>query len=136
VTSVTPVYIFLRQRLHPAKLVDARRVALPAHDLDVFARQLHLAPLARQQRLAVAVLVDQHVRLHRRAVERHALRARRDGAREEQADKLFREIIEIADDASGDYVTSSVRVFGSMPASGPLLGSRRGSILRTRRLNW
>jgi len=28
-------------------------------------------------------------------------------AREEQADKLFREIIEIADDASGDYVTSS-----------------------------
>jgi hypothetical protein len=25
-------------------------------------------------------------------------------AREEQADKLFREIIEIADDASGDYV--------------------------------
>ena len=29
------------------------------------------------------------------------------GAREEQADKLFREIIEIADDASGDYVTTS-----------------------------
>jgi hypothetical protein len=28
-------------------------------------------------------------------------------AREEQADKLFREIIEIADDASGDYVTTS-----------------------------
>src|SRR5258707_1135198 len=28
-------------------------------------------------------------------------------AREEQADKLFREIIEIADDASGDYVTIS-----------------------------
>jgi hypothetical protein len=27
--------------------------------------------------------------------------------REEQADKLFREIIEIADDASGDYVTTS-----------------------------
>jgi len=27
-------------------------------------------------------------------------------AREEQADKLFREIIEIADDASGDYVTT------------------------------
>jgi terminase small subunit-like protein len=28
-------------------------------------------------------------------------------AREEQADELFREIIEIADDASGDYVTTS-----------------------------
>src|SRR5262245_5183728 len=28
-------------------------------------------------------------------------------AREEQADKLFREIIEIADDASGDYITTS-----------------------------
>jgi len=28
-------------------------------------------------------------------------------ARAEQADKLFREIIEIADDASGDYVTTS-----------------------------
>src|SRR5712691_6237052 len=28
-------------------------------------------------------------------------------AREEEADKLFREIIEIADDASGDYVTTS-----------------------------
>jgi hypothetical protein len=28
-------------------------------------------------------------------------------AREAQADKLFREIIEIADDASGDYVTTS-----------------------------
>jgi len=28
-------------------------------------------------------------------------------AREEQADKLFREIIEIADDASGDYVSTS-----------------------------
>src|SRR5260370_4034562 len=28
-------------------------------------------------------------------------------AREEQADKIFREIIEIADDASGDYVTTS-----------------------------
>src|SRR6478736_3110654 len=28
-------------------------------------------------------------------------------AREEQADKLFQEIIEIADDASGDYVTTS-----------------------------
>ena len=28
-------------------------------------------------------------------------------AREEQADKLLREIIEIADDASGDYVTTS-----------------------------
>src|SRR5258708_9384791 len=28
-------------------------------------------------------------------------------AREEQADKLFREIIEIADDKSGDYVTTS-----------------------------
>src|SRR5258708_32882014 len=28
-------------------------------------------------------------------------------AREEQADKLFREIIEIADEASGDYVTTS-----------------------------
>jgi sugar phosphate isomerase/epimerase len=28
-------------------------------------------------------------------------------AREQQADKLFREIIEIADDAGGDYVTTS-----------------------------
>ena len=28
-------------------------------------------------------------------------------AREEQADKFFKEIIEIADDASGDYVTTS-----------------------------
>ena len=72
-------------------------------------------------------------------------------AREEQADKLFREIIEIADDASGDYVTTSdgttsrpatarrssitrtsnARVFGSMHASGQLLGSRRRNTATT-----
>ena len=33
---------------------------------------------------------------------RHPIRAR-----EEQADKFFKEIIEIADDKSGDYVTTS-----------------------------
>jgi len=60
-------------------------------------------------------------------------------AREEQADKLFREIIEIADDASGDYVTtrdgkrssitrtSNARVFGSMPGSGRQPDSPRRS---------
>jgi hypothetical protein len=59
-------------------------------------------------------------------------------AREEQADKLFREIIEIADDASGDYVTTSdgKRIVDheniqrsrrvSMPASGRQPDSRPG----------
>ena len=59
--------------------------------------------------------------------------------REAQADKPFREIIEIADDASGDYVTtgdgkgssitrtSNARGCVSMPASGRQPDSRRGN---------